>query len=58
MFSRYFLYSLLINLPLLTSLEERSTHGELGCFFRAGDEDDFKEEVLVNKAARDEFALF
>jgi len=42
---------------LLASLEERSTHGVLGCFLGAGDRDDFKE-VLANETARDGFALF
>ena len=56
MFSRHFLCLLLVNLPLLASLEERSIHKELGCFLEAGDKDDFK--VLVNEAARDGFALF
>jgi len=45
-------------LPLLDSLKERSTHRELGFFLGAGDRDDFKKEVLVNKAARNRFALF
>jgi len=39
-------------------LEERSTHRVLGCFLRAGDEDDLEEEFLVDEAARDMFALF
>jgi len=37
-------------------LEERSTHGELGCFLGAGDGNDF-EEVLADKTAGDVFAL-
>jgi len=49
---------LLVNLPLLASLEERSTCGVLGCFLGAGDEGDLEEKLLVDKAARDEFALF
>jgi len=43
---------------LLASLEERSTHRKLGCFLGAGDGDDFKEEVLADKATGDGFALF
>jgi len=42
---------------LLASLEERSTHGVLGCFLEARDRDDL-EEVLADKATRDVFALF
>jgi len=45
-------------LPLLASLEERSTHGELGCFLGAENEDNFEKEVLADEATRDGFALF
>ena len=48
----------LVSLPLLASLEERSTHGVLGCFLEAGDEGDLEKEFLVDEAARAEFALF
>ena len=58
MFSKCFLHSLLVNLPLLASLEERSTHGVLGCFLGAGDGDDLEEEFLVDRVAGAEFALF
>ena len=58
MFSRYFLRSLLVNLPLLASFEERSTCGVLDCFLGAGDRDGFEEGFLVDEAARDGFALF
>ena len=58
MFSRCFLYSLLVNLPLLASLEERSTHRVLGCFLGAKDGDDLEKEFLADKATRDEFVLF
>ena len=58
MFSKCFLHSLLVNLPLLASLKERSTHRILGYFLGAGDRDDLEEEFLVNEAARDVFALF
>ena len=58
MFSKCFLHSLLVNLPLLASLEERSTHGVLGCFLGAGDGDDLEEEFLVDGVAGAEFALF
>ena len=58
MFLRYFLYLSLVNLLLLASLEEKSTHRELSCFLGAGDRDDFEKEVLVDKATGDEFALF
>jgi len=43
---------------LLASLEERSTHGVLGCFLGAGDRDDLGEVFLVDEVARAEFALF
>jgi len=42
---------------LLASLEERSTHGVLGCFLGVGDGDGLEEGFLVDKAARDGFAL-
>ena len=42
----------------MVSLEERSTHRELDCFLGAEDEDDLEEDVLADKAARDEFTLF
>ena len=58
MFSRYFLCSSLVNLPLLASLEERSTHRVLDCFLRVGNRDDLEEEFLVDEATRDEVALF
>jgi len=45
-------------LLLLASLEERSTHGVLGCFLGARDRDDFKKKVLVDEVTRDGFALF
>jgi len=53
LFLRYFLCSSLVNLPLLASLEERSTHGVLGCFLEARDKGN-----LIDEAARDRFALF
>ena len=49
---------LLVNLPLLASLEERFTYRELDYFLEVGDRDNFKKEVLANEATRDEFALF
>ena len=58
MFSRYFLYLLLVNLLLLASLEERFTHRVLGCFLGVGDKGDLKEELLADKATGDGFALF
>jgi len=39
-------------------LKERSTHRELGYFLGAENRDDFKEEVLVDKAVKDGFASF
>ena len=58
MFSRRFLHSSLVNLPLLASLEERSTCGVLGCFLGAENGDDLEEEFLVDEAVRDRFVLF
>ena len=48
----------LVNLPLLASLEERSICRVLGCFLGAGDKGNLEEELLVDEAARDKFALF
>jgi len=45
-------------LPLLASLEERSTYGVLGCFLGAGDRDGLEEEFLADETAGDGFALF
>ena len=47
-----------VNLPLLASLEERSTCRVLGCFLGVGDRDDLEEGFLADEAARAEFALF
>ena len=58
MFLRHFLYLSLVNLPLLASLEERSTYRVLGCFLGVGDKGDLEEEFLVDKTTRDGFALF
>ena len=58
MFSRCFLYLSLVNLSLLASLEEKSTYREIDCFLGIGDRDSLEEEELVDKAARDVFALF
>ena len=45
-------------MPLLASIKKRSTHRELDCFLGAEDRDGFEEEVLVDKATRNRFALF
>ena len=59
MFLRYFLCLLLVNLLLLSSLEERLTHGELDCFLGIGDKNNFEEkEILTDETARNRFALF
>ena len=58
MFSKYFLYSSLVNLLLLVSLKERSTYRELDCFLGAGDRDGLEKNVLVDEATRDGFTLF
>ena len=52
------MHLLLVNLLLLASLEERSTHRVLDYFLRVGDEGDLEEKFLVDEAAGDEFALF
>jgi len=38
-------------------LEERFTHGVLGCFLGVGDGDGLEEEFLADKAARDRLSL-
>ena len=58
LFLRCFLHLSLVNLPLLASLEKRSTHRELGCFLGVGDRDDFKKEILADKATKNGFILF
>ena len=52
------MYLSLVNLPLLASLEEKSTHRVLGCFLEAGDGNDLEKGFLVNRAAGGVFALF
>jgi len=39
-------------------LEERSTHGVLGCFLGVGDRDGLEEGFLADEATGAEFALF
>jgi len=51
------LHSSLVNLPLLASLEKRSTYGVLDCFLGVWDKSDLEEELLANEATRNEFAL-
>ena len=58
MFSRHFLCLSLVNLLLLASLEERSIYGESDCFLGAKDGDDLEEDILMDEAIRDKFALF
>ena len=57
MFLRHFLYSSLVNLPLLASSEERFTYKVLDCFLKVEDRDDFKK-VLTDEATRNRFTLF
>ena len=45
-------------LAIASQLGRESTHRVLGCFLEVGDRDNFKEEVLVDEAAGDGFALF
>ena len=58
LFSRCFLYLLLVNLLLLASLEERFTHGELDCFLKVGNGNDLDRDDLVDKVTGDRFVLF
>ena len=57
LFSSCFLYLSLVNLPLLASLKERSTHRELGCFLKAEDRDSLEDDLL-DKATKNVFVLF
>ena len=57
LFSRCFLHFLLVNLLLLASLEERSTHKELGCFLGVRD-NGLDGDDLADKATGDVFSLF
>ena len=52
------MYSSLVNLLLLASLEERSTCRVLDCFLGVGDRNDLEEGFLVDEATGDEFVLF
>jgi len=47
---------LLVNLPLLANLEERSICEELDCFLEAED-DMFEEDNLADETIKDLFAL-
>ena len=58
MFSRCFLHLSLVNLLLLASLEERSTHRVLDYFLGAVNRDDLGKEFLADEAAKDKFVLF
>ena len=41
------MYSSLVNLPLLASLEEKSTYREFDCFLGAENRDDLEKDILV-----------
>jgi len=58
LFSKCFLYSSLVSLLLLASLEKKSICRELDCFFGVEDKDSLKENVLVDEATGDGFTLF
>jgi len=45
-------------LPLLASLEKRSTCRELDCFLEVKNRDSLKEDDLVDETTRDGFVLF
>jgi len=47
-----------VNLLLLATLEERSTHGKFDCFLEIEDRDSLEDNDLANEAAGDVFALF
>jgi len=57
LFLRHFLHLLLVNLLLLASLKERSTHRELGCFLGVGDKDSLNRDYLVDEATKDVICL-
>ena len=52
------MYSSLVNLLLLASLEEKSICRVLDCFLGVGDRNDLEEGFLVDEATGDEFVLF
>ena len=52
------MYLSLVNLPLLASLEKRSTCEELDYFLGIRDKNGLEEDNLANKAIRNRFALF
>ena len=54
---RHFLHLLLVNLPLLASLEKKLTYKELNCFFRVEDKDSLERGNLVDKATGYIFTL-
>ena len=57
LFSKHFLYLLLVNLPLLASLEKRSTYGELDCFLEV-ENNVLEGKKLIEEATRNMFVLF
>ena len=57
MFLSCFLYLLLVNLPLLASLEERSTYRELNCFLGVVN-NNLDRDNLVDEAIENRFVLF
>jgi len=59
LFSRHFLYLLLVNLLLLASLEERSIYRKLDCFFRAEDKKltALEDDSLADKTTRNVFTF-
>jgi len=52
-----FLYLLLVNLPLLASLEERSICREFDYFLGTEDGYSLEKNILIDEAAKDGFAL-
>ena len=51
------MYSSLVNLLLLASLEEKSIYGELA-YFLGVEDNSLDRDNLVDKAIRDKFVLF
>ena len=58
LFSRCFLHLSLVNLPLLASLEERSTYRKINCLLGVENRNGLEDDDLANKAARNIFVLF
>ena len=58
LFSRCFLHLSLVNLPLLASLEERSTYRKINCLLGVKNRNGLEDDDLANKTTRNIFVLF